>query len=139
LRGIIVEAYEKDRAALEGDLVIPVPLTRRRERERGFNQAALIAKVISNTFLIPVDDCSLARVKHTRRHRAGVDLLDRARSVERAFEVARPRVIEGAVILLIDDLYTTGSTISAAARALLEAGAARVSAFTVARVTAGQK
>jgi ComF family protein len=139
LRAIILEAYEAGRAALGGEVVMPVPLARRRERERGFNQAALVAKVISSASRLPLDDGSLARVKHTRRHRAGMDRLDRARSVERAFEVTRPRSVEGSAVVLVDDLYTTGSTLRAAAEALLGAGAARVSVFTVARVTADQK
>jgi predicted amidophosphoribosyltransferase len=81
-----------------------------------------------------LDERSLVRVRNTERHRAGLDAVDRARSVERAFEVSRPREVEGASVLLVDDLYTTGSTIGAAAVALLEAGAGRVSVFTLARV-----
>jgi predicted amidophosphoribosyltransferase len=59
---------------------------------------------------------------------------DRARSVERAFKVAHPKVLQGARVLLVDDVFTTGSTIAAATKALLEDGAARVSVFTIARV-----
>jgi predicted amidophosphoribosyltransferase len=64
-----------------------------------------------------------------------MDATDRARSVERAFEVVRPRLIDGASVLLVDDVFTTGSTISAATLALIEAGARQVSVLTVARVT----
>lgn len=135
LRKTILRAYAESSATLASDVVIPIPLSRKRARARGFNQAALVAKVISNTFKLPVDDGTLTRIKQTDRHRAGMDRLDRARSVERAFEVRRPRLVKNAAILLIDDLYTTGATISAAARVLLESGARRVSVFTIARVT----
>jgi predicted amidophosphoribosyltransferase len=64
-----------------------------------------------------------------------MDASDRAHSVERAFEVVRPRLINGATVLLVDDLYTTGSTIFAASRALIHAGAHRVNALTIARVS----
>jgi predicted amidophosphoribosyltransferase len=90
--------------------------------------------VISSSFGITPDTDSLIKVRHTERHRAGIDAIDRARSIEKAFEVVEPRLINGASILLIDDVYTTGSTTLEAVKTLLEAGAQQVSIFTVARV-----
>jgi ComF family protein len=134
LREMISRAFSDHRSALVSDIVIPVPLHRERERERGFNQARLIARVIAREFHMRVDDRSLIRVKATERHRVGLDAADRKKSVERAFTVARPRLVAGKSALLVDDLFTTGSTISAASIALLEAGASRVNVFTIARV-----
>ena len=134
LRAIILRTFSEHQRALRGDIVIPVPLHRLRERQRGFNQAALIARVISRGFGLRLDDRSLKRIKPTERHRAGMDASDRAKSVERAFEVARPEVINGSAVLLVDDLYTTGSTICAASQALIDAGAQRVNVLTIARV-----
>jgi ComF family protein len=134
LRSIVAETVIRHREALAADVVIPVPLHRLRERARGFNQAAIIAKRIATDFGLRLDDRSLVRIKDTERHRAGMDVVDRRRSVAGAFEVVRPRVIEGAAVLLVDDVYTTGSTVSSAAEALAEAGADRVSVFTVSRV-----
>ena len=119
---------------LEGDVVAPVPLHRTRERQRGFNQAAIIAKIICREFDLPLDDRALARVNATERHRAGLDAIDRAQSVERAFKVTTPSMIEGQSVMLIDDVYTTGSTVAAASQALIEAGAQRVNVLTIARV-----
>lgn len=113
---------------------MPVPLHRLRERQRGFNQAAIIARLISREFNLRLDDRSLLRTKPTERHRAGMDAADRAQSVERAFEVARPRLIDGVSVLLVDDVHTTGSTICAATHSLLEAGARQVTILTIARV-----
>ena len=134
LRVLVSQTFMRYRTALESDLVIAAPLHRLRQRERGFNQAELIAKVVSRDFEIPLDDGSLVRVRATERHRAGLDSVDRAESVEGAFEVARPRLIEGSSLLLVDDVMTTGSTISAIAKTLLESGARRVAVLTVARV-----
>lgn len=137
MRDLINRTFSEQRATLDSDLIIPVPLHRSRERARGFNQADIIARVISRRFDLPLDDGSLVRTRPTERHRAGVDARDRAESVEGAFSVARPRLIEQTSILLVDDVMTTGSTINAAAKTLVEAGARRVCVLTIARVAAG--
>jgi ComF family protein len=136
LRRLIAQTFAEQRAALAADAVLPVPLHKQRQRERGFNQAELIARVIARAGRLPVRADLLMRTKQTERHRAGLDARDRARSVAGAFRVARPHAVSNLTILLVDDVFTTGSTLSAAAQALLDAGATRVSVMTVARVTA---
>jgi len=133
LRDILSQTYLSNRSFLESDLVLAVPLHRLRQRERGFNQATIIARSLASRFDLAFDDSTLARTAHTDRHRAGIDAIDRAKSVERAFKVRQPRKVRGASVLLIDDLFTTGSTICAATGALLDAGAASVRVLTVAR------
>ncbi|MFY9554299.1 MAG: phosphoribosyltransferase family protein [Blastocatellia bacterium] len=134
LRRIIRATLSDHGESLKSELIVPVPLHHSRQRERGFNQAAIVAGIISRALDLPVCDRSLVRSKPTARHRAGMDAADRAQSVERAFEVSRPRSIKGTSVLLIDDVYTTGSTICAATRALIESGARRVNILTLARV-----
>jgi ComF family protein len=134
LRSLIVGTLSGHHEALASELVVPVPLHRLREKQRGFNQAAIIAKAISGRCKLQLDDRSLVRTKPTERHRAGLDATDRSRSVEEAFAVSKRRMIAGASVLLVDDVYTTGSTICAAARSLLEAGARQVNVLTIARV-----
>lgn len=134
LREIIIQTYSAHSAALASDIVMPVPLNSVRERERGFNQARVVAKIICSDFHLKLDARTLIRVKHTEQHRAGLDARDRARSVERAFEVVRPKVVQGVRVLLVDDVFTTGSTLASATKTLLENGAARVSVFAIARV-----
>lgn len=114
-------------------LAVPVPLHAERERERGFNQAALLAHSLSNRTGIKLDEWSLARVAHSARHRAGMDARARRETVENAFAVTRPRLVEGERVLLVDDVFTTGATASACASALLAAGASEVFVLTVAR------
>jgi ComF family protein len=134
LRDLIRRTFSTHRAALQSDLIIPVPLHHSRERARGFNQAEILGRVIARGFDLPLDDGSLVRVRPTERHRAGVDSVDRAESVEGAFSIARRRLIEDTSILIVDDVMTTCSTISSMAKTLLEAGARRVNVLTIARV-----
>jgi len=134
LRSLIANSLVEHHEALACDVMVPVPLHPLREKQRGFNQAAVIARAISRKFNLKLDDQSLVRTKPTERHRAGLDATDRARSVDHAFTVTRVESIAQARILLIDDVYTTGSTICAAARSLMEGGAAQIKVLTVARV-----
>jgi ComF family protein len=114
-------------------LIMPVPLHPERERERGFNQAAALANAIAQHLSLPANETSLIRVKHTARHRAEMDARARRESVEKVFEVAHPRRIGDRSVLLVDDVMTTGATLSACARVLVAAGAAQVFAITIAR------
>ncbi|MEO7507887.1 MAG: phosphoribosyltransferase family protein, partial [Pyrinomonadaceae bacterium] len=114
-------------------LILPVPLHLERERERGFNQAAALASAIAQKISLPLNETSLVRVKHTARHRAEMDARARRESVEKVFEVAHPRRVRERAILLVDDVMTTGATLSACARVLLAAGATQVFALTIAR------
>ena len=116
--------------------VVPVPLHPERERERGFNQAALLARAVAARSGLPCDEQSLLRATHTEQHRAGMDVRARRETVEKAFRVARPRLIRDEKILLIDDVLTTGATVSSCADALLAAGASTVYVLTVARAGA---
>ena len=112
---------------------MPVPLHPDREKQRGFNQAAVLAKAVSELLRLPLDEHALARREHTGRHRAGMDARARAESVENAFVVLQPRTIAGEHILLVDDVFTTGATASACARVLRDAGAEEVLVLTIAR------
>ena len=113
--------------------IVPVPLHPARMRERGFNQAAMLGRALARLTGLAFDEWSLARAVHTERHRAGMDALARRESVENAFIVQRPRLIERERILLVDDVYTTGATVSSCAGALKAAGAEEVFVLTVAR------
>jgi ComF family protein len=114
-------------------LIVPVPLHPDRAKQRGFNQAARLAHELSRLTRRPVVEDCLIRVAHTERHRAGMDERARRESVEDAFAVVTPRTIADERILLIDDVFTTGSTVSACARVLLNAGANEVLVLTIAR------
>jgi ComF family protein len=113
--------------------IVPVPLHPERQRERGFNQAAILGRALARLAGLPFDEWSVIRTTHTTRHRTGMDARARRESVEGAFEVRHPRLVENERLLLIDDVYTTGATVSSCAGALKQAGAQEVFVLTVAR------
>jgi ComF family protein len=113
--------------------IVPVPLHRSRLRSRGFNQAMVIAEVLSRGLRLPLDEVSLARVSWSEKYRAGLDAKGRRDTVAGAFEVRHPRLVANENILLVDDVFTTGATVSACAEALLAAGAKSVFVLTISR------
>jgi ComF family protein len=113
--------------------VIPVPLHPRREKSRGFNQATALASIVAGAASLPLDVVSLVRTSHAEVHRAGLDARGRRETVANAFEVLYPRLIASEKILLVDDVFTTGATVSACAAALRAAGACEVFVLTIAR------
>jgi len=115
------------------DLVVPVPLSKIRRLERGFNQAEIIAAEVGRLTRLPVDTLSLVRKIHTPMHRAGMDQKAREITVKNAFEVLRPKLVKGKNILLIDDVFTSGATSSNCARVLKKNGSGDVLVFTLAR------
>ena len=130
-----INEFVKKSELVNADILVPVPLAIQRYSERGFNQAETIARVISNFSGLPVDAFSLRRRRHTPLHRGGMDQKARELTVKKAFDVVRPKCVEGKRVVLVDDVLTSGSTASACAAVLLKAGAANVDVFTLARAT----
>jgi ComF family protein len=129
---LIVEAQARH-PLNKATLIIPVPLHAERAKTRGFNQSALLAEKLALASHLPIDNVSLVRTSHTERHRAGMDATDRRRTVDKAFRVVHPALVAGQSVLLVDDVFTTGATVSCCAKALLEAGASEVFVLTLAR------
>ncbi|MDQ3181475.1 MAG: double zinc ribbon domain-containing protein [Acidobacteriota bacterium] len=117
----------------DASLIIPVPLSKKRRLERGFNQAGVLAKILATQTRIKLDQQSLIRKIHTPMHRAAMDNKAREMSVKNAFEIKRPKFVEDENILLVDDVFTSGATVSNCAKVLKESGARQVCVLTVAR------
>jgi len=118
---------------LQCDRIIPVPLHPARVRERGYNQSTLLARALSRHLHIIVDEKTLVRVRNTPAQ-VGLSRQERRQNMDGAFCCSS--VLEGSAVLLVDDVCTTGATLEACARVLLDAGAASVRALTVARALA---
>ena len=113
------------------DVMVPVPLHPARQRERGFNQASLLAKLLCAQTSIPCTP-SLKRVRYTTTQTA-LDRSERMENLHNAFRLRKNADVRGLRVLLIDDVLTTGSTLSECARVLKRAGAISVHAATAAR------
>lgn len=115
------------------EVIVAVPLARRRLISRRFNQAQIIANEVANLSGKPIAPMALARTKQTRQQ-VGLSRSERRRNVAGAFEVpaGQADLVTGKAVLLIDDVITTGATASAAARALKKAGASRVDVLALA-------
>ncbi|MBU2054084.1 MAG: ComF family protein [Proteobacteria bacterium] len=117
-------------------LLLPVPLHRKRLQERGFNQAVILARSLSKRFSIPLDFMTLRREVPTAPQ-VGLGLEERWANVRGAFAVRKPEKIAGRRVLLVDDVFTTGSTLSECAAVLMQAEAEAVAVLTLARAVHG--
>ncbi len=113
------------------EIVVPVPLGRKRMRERGYNQVGLVAMPLAALNGWKYVPQALSRVRETRSQ-VGLSAEERRENVAEAFR-ARAAEVSGKVILLMDDVATTGATVSSCAAALKESGAREVYALTIAR------
>ncbi len=113
------------------DIIVPVPLHPDREKKRGYNQSALLAQALSERIQGHWQAKAVRRVRYTRPQ-VGLNAHERQNNLQGAF-VADPALVAGQHVLLLDDVYTTGSTLREAAQATHKAGARRVSGYCLAR------
>jgi ComF family protein len=118
----------------DADVIVPVPLHRRRLFMRRYNQSAVLALALGRTVGRRVSVDALARVRPTPSQ-GGLDRRGRAANVRGAIIVGRPSVVKGKRVVVIDDVLTTGATVGVCVRALLRTGAVSVDILTLARVT----
>jgi len=115
------------------DVIIPVPLHYARLFKRKYNQSAVLAAELSKLSKIPADYKALSKIRHTTPQ-IECSGKQRSKNVKNAFQVVFPERIKGKRIVLIDDVYTTGATLTECARALKAAGAKSIDTLTIARV-----
>ncbi|MBI5683320.1 MAG: ComF family protein [Deltaproteobacteria bacterium] len=114
-------------------LIVPVPLHKKRLKERGFNQSLLLAREVAKTHHIHLDYLNFKRIRYTEPQ-INLKDKDRLKNVKGAFSVKDALIFKGKKILLIDDVYTTGATVTECVKVLKKAGAKTVHVFTLARV-----
>jgi ComF family protein len=114
-------------------VVVAVPLHTRRERERGYNQADLLARRFAAIAMLPCLSGVLTRIRHTASQVEAPDRATRFENMTGAFVCTVPQSVRGRAVILIDDVSTTGATMEEAARALKAAGARSVTGVVLAR------
>ena len=128
----LAEIYARNRGIFLADIVVPVPLHRDREKERGYNQAELISKPLAKILKLPHQGVLLVR-KRPRPAKLVLTPRERWAAVRGAFEIRPGSQVDNRRVLLLDDVMTTGATLDACSKALRDAGAKSVVALTVAR------
>lgn len=127
----LVEGFRRYWNPNSFDLLIPVPLHPKRLRERGFNQAFLLVKELNRRTQIPYSKRLLQKRLPTTPQ-VNLSGGEREKGVRGSFHIQRDEEIKGKSILLVDDVYTTGATVSECSKILLKAGAGRVDVLTLA-------
>lgn len=113
-------------------VVVFIPLHPRRERQRGFNQAKLIAEIVARRFNLALVD-ALKRVKDTKSQAKMKETEKRIENVSGCFAIKNPEMIQGKNIILIDDVFTSGATMNEAVKILKKNGAKRIIALVLAK------
>ncbi|MBI3404223.1 MAG: ComF family protein [Acidobacteria bacterium] len=129
----LAERVKREPDLFHADAIVPVPLDAGRRRERGYNQAELIARPLAKSLGLPLRPLLLLR-KRPRPDKLRLTRRERWLTVRGAYAVREDANIDKLRVLLVDDVFTTGATLDACARALRQAGAAEVIGLTVARV-----
>jgi len=114
-------------------VLVPIPLSRKRERERGFNQTTLIANTLAPILNLEINERVLARTRHTTPQTELEDFDARVYNIQDCFTIVEPSSLKTRNILLLDDVTTSGATLSEASRALKKAGAKRIVGLVIAK------
>lgn len=134
LSGIISDYFPEDFDYFE--IVVPVPLNIHKLRKREYNQSAIFSKIISNKLIKMHDPFVLKRDKREKRAQYEVqNLKERKKNVKGVFNVTNKKSILGRSILLVDDVFTTGSTLNECSKILIDSGAAKVQCLTLTRAS----
>lgn len=124
---------EKFFAILESyDTIVPVPISRKRRKERGYNQSELIAKEIARNLSIEYNNQCLFKTKNIVEQ-SKLNKEERQKNIQGVYELHSPEMLQGKKILLIDDIYTTGSTVNECSKVLKQAQPKKIGVLTIAK------
>lgn len=133
LSELVIRYLENCKLDIENFLVIPIPASRERLRERGYNQAELIATRVADKFVLEMATTTLVRQSHARPQAEVKGWRERKENISGCFGVAEPTLIAGRNIILIDDVHTSGATMSEAAHQLKDFGAKKIIGLVIAK------
>ena len=126
--------YRLKKEPLDIDIIIPVPISRKRRKQRGYNQSDLIAKIVAREINMEYSKNILLKLKENSRQ-SKLNKKERLQNVKNVFGIKQASDLVGKKVLLIDDIYTTGATVNECSKVLRKAGASKVIVYTVACAT----
>lgn len=132
----IADKYEKIFKEIDIDIIIPVPISEARLKSRKFNQSEVLCSQISEQNKI--NKTILIRIKDTP-HQTGLNKINREENLKNSFELTDKKIVKGKTVLIVDDIYTTGTTLNACAKVLKDGGAKKVYTLTLARASLKNK
>lgn len=132
LSGWMARQWKEYPELAQAQVMMPVPLHRKKLRARGYNQSSLLARSLAEAVCVAVDETSLVRTRNTPSQ-TGFGREGRLQNMSGAFACVDPAAVKGKVVLLVDDVATTGATLEGCAQTLRAAGAKKVMAYTLAR------
>ncbi len=133
LASLLVNCAESVNYPITAFTVIPIPLNKKRERQRGFNQSFLIAEIFADHFGLELNPDILIRDKNTEAQSEIKDFEKKSENVKNCFSVKKPDLVQGKNFILIDDVVTSGATFFEAAGALKQNGAKKIIALAAAK------
>ncbi len=128
---LMADVALRETAFVLAEALVPVPLHPRRERERGYNQSVLLARALGESLQVPVLEQVFVKIRETPSQ-TGLSGGERRRNLEQSFIVVTPNLVKGKIITIVDDVFTTGSTVSILSHLLRQAEAAGVLVLTFA-------
>ncbi len=128
---VLATKIQSTRSDWKIDLIIPIPLHQLKKAERGYNQSYYIAKGMNKVLNVLCSDRIVKRKKYTESQTT-MTLVERQENISDAFKIRNKKVVNGKTVLLIDDVITTGATISECGKILLDAGAKKIFAASIA-------
>lgn len=136
LHKMFCEIFEKNKNACEFlksyDIIIPVPMNKKKKRIRGYNQTELLVKELAKYFNMPIDTKNLIKEKNTPMQ-SSLGKNERIKNVQNVYKVLHPEKIKGKSVLILDDIYTTGATVNECKKMLQFTGARKVGIIIIAK------
>ena len=130
---ILIQYFENCKLKIDNFIIVPIPLHPDREAERGFNQSLLLAKTVADFYGLNLNPDILKRIKNTKTQSLAKNHEEREQNVSGCFSVQSPELVNGHNVILVDDVHTSGATMSEAARILRANGAEKIIALVVAK------
>jgi len=128
-----LDSFDLPKVIKDDSIIIPIPLHKKRQRQRGFNQAEHIANILGEILGVPVKNDFLFRTKNNPRQTTRETKESRLYNVRGVFDIKNENLLKDTSVILVDDIYTTGATMNEASKVLRKAGVKNILGFVIAK------